>query len=466
MRNSRLPVPKQEGVDYVPTTGVPYDWPLELTPSTKYIDMLADPEAQAMSVENAITQIRKELMTWMAIIPQVDDDEIKKDADAMQKALDAYGSAQSELIKTYFSNTVEAVKMFCDIMESRGKGISSVESEDEQADITNGINDLASSLTKSNGGESKEVDWDMIKDIADKVGEGNDLLVDKQHSLVETGQKLAGAAQKFLQNEAHRTKFGWLNGYVGQLTAKLETLREQFRRSQSASNVYYENLKYAEAHGDDDPNDERPVSLNPNERSSFGLNSFPSELDSPQQPRWTSVTIKIDQSQLRASSDTNTYFAASQWGVDLFLGSGGGSTQESGTDFAEEFMTAESEIQIGFLAAKVLIERPWMKPEVFAHTKNFFRTMKKPLSPDSQMTHEQLTGQGGESELLKLINDNAFPAYPVAVLLAKDICVKVKFDESKSERLRKTRNPSRAKAVVFSASASRIRNPPIRKTKA
>jgi hypothetical protein len=51
--------------------------------------------------------------------------------------------------------------------------------------------------------------------------------------------------------------------------------------------------------------------------------------------------------------------------VDFFFGSAGGQSKEAFQKFSSDYMDDSSEIQIGMLATKVLIERPWMHPELF-----------------------------------------------------------------------------------------------------
>jgi hypothetical protein len=105
-------------------------------------------------------------------------------------------------------------------------------------------------------------------------------------------------------------------------------------------------------------------------------------------------------------------------------------------------MQSSSSIQIGFLATKVLIDRPWMKPEVFGQTRNMFRTTSTRVSPDWQITAEDLLERGGglerggEDLIKKLIDDYSFPSYPVAGLLVKDVTVRVQIKFNKMSDMR------------------------------
>ena len=456
LRNSMIPVPYQEGGDYYPTRGVPYNWPLQIKPSTKYIDLLADPEAQRQALEVARDELEQEILNWMAIIPQIDDAKIRADADAFQEAGQAFSDAQADLLKTYTQNAVTAVQIFADVMESRGKMLSQTPAGEQQG-VVDEVNGLLGGLDASAGLPTSTVDWAQVKEIAEKVGEGQNDLIDAQQNLIDKGRVLAGAATKFLQGEAQRIEFGWLEPYIKQLESKLDDVKRRMAQFASASNVYYSYLNSPENLKAEEEAKAKGETIDPNRTNGFATNAFPSKLSYPPVSTWTQVTATIKTSMMKTEKTMNTFFETMQWGVDLFLASAGGSSEVSGTDFAEKFMEGEDEIQIAFLAAKVIIDRPWMKPEVFSHTKNFFRTLSKPLAPKPQMTHEQLMGPDNQGTLLSYLQDNSFPAYPVALLLAKDVTVKVKVKQAESEALRKTAKSVKSQGggfLCFSVSKS------------
>lgn len=436
IKNATMPIPYQEGIDYTPTTGIPYSWVKELAPTTKRIDLLSDPEAQKAALDVALDQIQQEIQAWMAILPQISNDTVAKSADAFGKAQDAYSDAQKAYGEVQFANAVEAVKIFCDIMESRGKKVSETTDAKEQAEITKEVTTLQDELDKSNGKGKKQIDWKLIKEIAEKVGQGNSKLMQARYALVNAGRALAGAATKFLQDSANQSKFSWLDGYIKQLEFKLTKLLDQQKNHSSAANTYYKYLKSK-------PSDEK-------DKNPFGSDAFPSKYDFPENVRWTEMVVHIDTSQLKSEKTLNTFFNKSQWGVDLFLGGYGSDSETSGADFAEKYMEAGSQISIGFLAAKVMIQRPWMKPEIFNNSDSYFRTVGKQLSPEGkQIVHSDLMGSENEDKLLELLTDYSFPAYPVAMLLAKDVVVKVKIKSSMTERLREVEKSVKSQGGGF-----------------
>lgn len=422
MRNAVRPVPYQEGISYYPTTGVPYEWPLELKPVTKYIDLLADPAAQQMALETALAQLEQEIFNWTAIVPQIGDAQIQRDLSAFEAAQRGYGAAQAELIKTYGRNTVAAVVAVCEIMRSQEltfEGIAEAR-EPEKADEERELERKAEEIA----GVGSGINWEQIERIAARLQEGQENLVDQQQALIEAGLDLARAAEAFLAGKANQSQFPWLGAYVAQLKSKLAAVQQAVADRGSAANVFNRYASTVE---------ERARAETARE---FAADAFPSPLDTPADDRWALVVVDVETRQLEASTRMTTSFSDMQWGVDLFLGSAGGTEQEQRSSFASRFMSAGSSIQIGFLATKVLIERPWMRPELFNGSASFFRSTSTPITLSRAVASEALLNEPRHAELNAQLLNCAFPAYPAAALLVKDVTVRVQIDATRTEDVR------------------------------
>jgi len=426
LRNSIINVPPREGFYYLPTNSNPSTWPNQLKPTTGFIDMLADPELQKGTLETALARLEKEINAWRAIVPQVDDQEIKQLASQLAEKSTKFRDSQKELRDTYTENTVTAVEIFIDVYAARGGNLSKA-SEGEKDKVTDEVNNLASALGAESGTSPQTIDFEQIKELAGKIGDGQDALNEKQTAVIEAGMSLANTAQEYLDNKGRSSSFGWMQNYIDQLKACCEKADAQLRNFSSASNMYASYLSAAPAEPGGNPN------YSPN----FGNDAFPDKVADPHAKTWSEIKINIDSKQMKSERSLSTYFKQSDWGVNLFIASGGGSSVESGSDFAETFMEEESKIEIGFLATKVTIDRAWMKPEVFLNTANMFRTLDTPLSPKEAVDVKEIIKFSNESKLKSLINNNSFPAYPVAFLLVKDLCVKVNIKASETARARK-----------------------------
>lgn len=426
MQNVRLPLPRQEGIDYVPTSAIPYDWPQELRPTTKHIDLLADPIAQKMALDTAITKLEDEVLNWMAILPKVDSETVAASTKTFNEAIHSFSRAQTELLTQYSANVLTAVQIYCDIQKSRGLQLHEVNDGESQSKLVSGVQKLVDSLAASStgGGAGPTVNWDQIKEVAEKLHKGQESLIGKQQGLIDAGLNLADAANDYLEHQAKSTLLTWLPTYVEQLKSKLKDLQEQQANLAAAANVYY---KYLTA---------KPKDPEESPEETFGQNAFATKLEHPASDRWTEVNIAIDASEMSSDSRMNTYFQAHQWGVDFFIGSAGGSSRHSYSHFANTFMKKGTKIQVGFLATKVLIQRPWMKPEIFNNSASYFRTLEKPLSPATQVTQNTVLNPANQNLVAELAQNYTLPAYPVAVLLVKDVTIKVQIDSTKTEDVR------------------------------
>ena len=87
--------------------------------------------------------------------------------------------------------------------------------------------------------------------------------------------------------------------------------------------------------------------------------------------------------------------------------------------------TSNIKIQIGMSIAKVGIGREWFNPGVFLLTKDMYNTSSKKISPNSK-------GKPFQKERFDAMNDCAFPCFPVAFIIARDVTIKFSSDTSMS----------------------------------
>ena len=97
------------------------------------------------------------------------------------------------------------------------------------------------------------------------------------------------------------------------------------------------------------------------------------------------------------------------------------------------------------LATKVLIERPWMHPEIFSMTKKFFKAIDMDITTpagDPIVNKELMSGDLGGSVTTSVadanctrLNNGILPGYPVALLLVKDVTIKMKLKANKTKAM-------------------------------
>jgi hypothetical protein len=416
LRNSAIPLPPEIGDRFFATQAVPSDWGNVLKPSTNFTDLLASPEAQQRYLDLCIEQLNMQVFAWNAVlaqIPLISKDSITTALNEFQVASNAYYEATSNLIKTYTDNTVLAVKTYLQYKQG----------SDEQKMA--GANELAKKLSLENGKQNKPVtDWSKV---AEDVGAAQKKLIDDTASMVKSGQRLAETASAYLKTKAGEGLRELIIPVLSKLQAQLDIVVRQIQNLDSSAG--------------------RTVVLNSKPNGLAGGvkddSQFSSVADALDNQRWTEVTFTIKTSDMSTQSETSTSFSQTNWNVDLFFGSAGGQDRSASEQFASKFMDAESEIQVGMLATKVLIERPWMHPEIFTMTKNYFKAVNMVVTNNSAVTRGALLSHalGGNTTLAEAeknctaLNQGVFPAYPVALLLVKDVTIKLKAKIDKTEAL-------------------------------
>lgn len=88
--------------------------------------------------------------------------------------------------------------------------------------------------------------------------------------------------------------------------------------------------------------------------------------------------------------------------------------------------SSSSNIQIGMNVAKVGIEREWFNPGVFVLSKDMFNVSTSRVSPEKEF-HEM-----SEKRLAEMNGGYILPCYPVAMIIARDISIKITTKDSLS----------------------------------
>lgn len=423
VRNGATPVPAEVGSSYFPSLAIPHDWGRVLKPSTTFTDLLAAPDVQQRYMNLAIEQLRQQIFAWNAVLAQIPDtskDQIAAALADFNSASEAYYAASNKLIADYTDNTVLAVKSYLQYKQGTNK-----EKED-------GANNMIDKLNKQNGGTSQKIDWAKFEEIAGKIGDAQKKLIEDTGSMVASGQLLGEKATAYLKTKAGEGLRELIAPVLQKLESQLTIVADQIRNFDAAAG--------------------RAVQLNGSGIPALSGGSsddpqFASPTDSITNQRWSEITMLVKTSSMQTQSETSTSFSQTNWGVDLFFGSAGGESKTASQAFASKYMDNESEIQIGMLATKVFIERPWMHPEIFSMTNKFFKAVDMDITtPEGdavtkgELLSTTLGGNVSQSQANNnciALNNGILPGYPVALLLAKDITIKIKLKATETEAMQK-----------------------------
>jgi len=128
--------------------------------------------------------------------------------------------------------------------------------------------------------------------------------------------------------------------------------------------------------------------------------------------------------------DTGTTQSASAQsstcGVNFWFGGYSSSNSSSQSSFKQFTKNTNATVQIGMNVAKVGIEREWFNPGVFALTKDMFNVSETLISPTKNYTEvstERLSDMATGGYI--------FPCYPTAMVIARDISIKVSLTDNK-----------------------------------
>lgn len=137
---------------------------------------------------------------------------------------------------------------------------------------------------------------------------------------------------------------------------------------------------------------------------------------------YTQIVITASASEMKKATSSQTASSVSTSGSSFwFCGYHAENSSEEAafSDFAD---SANNDIQIGMNIAKVGIEREWFNPGVFVLTKDMFNVTTQKIAPILTKPSD------GEKETwLKAMADadSVFPCFPVAMVVARDITIKL-----------------------------------------
>lgn len=137
---------------------------------------------------------------------------------------------------------------------------------------------------------------------------------------------------------------------------------------------------------------------------------------------YTQIVITAEASSMNQSSSSSTSSSVSTSGASFWFC--GYSSEHSASSSAFQNFTdkQDTSVQIGMNIAKVGIEREWFNPGVFALTKDMFNVSTLKIAPNPANPYTSIT----DDRLKEMVSSGSiFPCYPVAMVIARDITIKL-----------------------------------------
>ncbi|KAL6360909.1 hypothetical protein LRP88_04369 [Fusarium phalaenopsidis] len=144
--------------------------------------------------------------------------------------------------------------------------------------------------------------------------------------------------------------------------------------------------------------------------------ALPPSQDSDGASVWTDFLLSSKASTSKSTNASSSSVSHSDWSVGLWFGSGSGHSDSSSTDTSKKASTQNTNIQIGFRAMKVTIDRSWFNAQLLGQTEEFMHFNAAKISAGKpQEVHDKL--DKGET----VNGANCFlPSWASAFIVVKD----------------------------------------------
>jgi len=404
----------------------PADWFEALSTDFTPEDLTIDPfvyEQKLIAKENEKDALSAQLAALKAARTGVPED-LQTRINEAQRKID---SAMVEMTQLYTSAAISAVnfalKYFPNLIDSV-TGIATMTAGD-YTNVTQLLTQHGFDTTKL--GLSQET----VKGILDRQA----LIMQNQRTLEANSRALAELQMQKAQADSTDTKEAELL-----LVQKISALQKEIDQLKAVIDA-----NVVDPNGDPD-----------NKQRAEGTKVLlPSGM--PPAGRFMDVTISVSkgesskQSSLYSRSDFNTS------SLNIWFGGYSHTSQSSESDFASHFDISKYNIDIGFRATKVNIDRGWFHAELFNMTSGMCRLIDQPISLGPVDKSKEGDPIAYAQELREKQEGAFFPAYPVSFVVVKDVTIKITSDEAISDEVKQTIQKSSSTGggfLCFSASSA------------
>lgn len=362
-----------------PVTLYPENWFNLLDTSFTPIDLLESPTALAQQLSVLMIQRSNLAMTIDSFLNILPDPAMLTDLKAKQEnAEKALQEAKDAVAKVYSDITSDTLKLIIDIIgrsNDKDKGTA-----------------LAGTTSRI-----LNIDPDKAKNIITALAGNASRCMKAQDDLIAAAQNATDRALEYFQQKNLLQYKQMLLPLQTQL-ARTESDIADIRQQIGLSTVMQQANK-------------------PKDGSDVTPNVVPD--------RFAQVLIESTMASVRQSSSNATSASASSSHSSFFFGGYSSSRSHRESVDSSQSETSNIKIQIGMSIAKVGIGREWFNPGVFLLTKDMYNTSSKKISPNSK-------GKPFQKERFDAMNDCAFPCFPVAFIIARDVTIKFSSDTSMS----------------------------------
>lgn len=347
----------------------PSDWFKALTSDFSFIDLLQTSEHYAQKYEEARRK-RNTIADQIQLLEGSDkSSEVGKlvaQLDASQKELN---KVTEELDQAYGDGFATGLDMVVKVVKYASKPNDAI----SQPDQNQLVQDASAHAVSKGKTAPADLSFATIKGQMENLDK-------KQRAMDEAAMKVTGYAKQVI-------------------LAKTSNYSKEIK-------TLYNNLKNAQEEMDDLKS--KLDSAVAKEEGKLNEQLFPNAVAG----RYMQVNVAANSSEMRQESHETSHAENATTGVNFLFGGYHSSSDKASASAEEEMNSSEFSMDIGFLVTKVSITRNWFNPGVFLLSEDMYHTSKNKIS----------SGDIHDAEASHCM----FPCYPTAMVIAKDVSIKIK----------------------------------------
>lgn len=394
--------------DVYPVVMTPANWAKYLSTNFKPEDLLSNEDTvrerlRDAEKERALLISRKEVLEGGV-----------QDIKALEKAAidagTALRNAQAAMVKGYGETAINCIQLYFDVVTKDAQDKLAAVVALTDANKT----ELDAALQKAAQPPLKPEQWNQLKDMQGKCIQN------------QLNAEMAGAAYSRAQLAAAQARGADPSNSLQLLSERIQSLTfdiEYYQKTLSGSvNPLGVPVTKVGADGKLESNQTKPPGDgNPD------YNGVPEQ--KPVAPPsddgasvWQWFVVDSTSTTTESTKLSSSSVSHSDWSVNLFFGSGSGSSDSATADTSSKFSTKTMDVQIGFRAMKVVMERPWMSAQLLGQTKEFFHFNATKISAGQPQTIHDSLSKGDAVDGSKSI----LPSWTTAFVVVKDVHIILK----------------------------------------
>ena len=353
-----------------PVKFYPTNWFELLNTSFTPVDLLESPTVLATKLQTLSTR-RIELSSRIEEIASlIDDDKLTELKDKFNDKKTALNKAEEQLLNDYGDGAKVVLDAVLDIAPLFNEAKVPM--------------DIIQKLVAGAGlGEDKSKK--LIDDLVSSLSAASKA----QRDYVSAAQELADASEEAVKAET----MNQLKSLLSPLKAQLEEIDLEIRNLQSEIQI------------------------------ATTINTSKDAATPPNVPKgFSQIYIRTEHTSLDQKTTSESSSHVSTSGASFWFCGYNSEHSDASSSFSEDISKEKTEIEIGMNVAKVSIEREWFNPGVFALTKDMFNVTSLRISPNPDPPYTEMS----EDRIIDMATSNSvFPCYPTAMVIARDISVKL-----------------------------------------